>query len=71
MMIAVALQPNIAAILSSPQGPSLQSLMGLTFQQIRGDPALLAIAQDNGYPSLDDMIPGINAFEDEVSLSQQ
>jgi hypothetical protein len=43
--------------------------MGLTFNQIRGDPTLLATAQDNGYPSVDAMIPGISAFEDEVSGS--
>jgi hypothetical protein len=60
------LQSNIDLILSSAQGPSFESLKDLTFQQIRSDSALLAIAQDNGYPSVDAMIPGISAFENEV-----
>jgi hypothetical protein len=30
----------------------------------------MAIAQDNGYPSVDAMIPGIAAFEDEVGMDE-
>jgi hypothetical protein len=64
-------QSNIATIVSTSQGPSFKTLLGRSFQQIRNDPALMAIAQDNGYPSVDAMIPGISAFEDAVRMSWQ
>jgi hypothetical protein len=60
------LQSNATTFLP-PSGPtSLSSLLGLSFNQIRADPALLALAQANGYSSVDALFPGINAFMTEV-----
>jgi hypothetical protein len=64
----LALQTNAAGLLPADGPNSLPYLSGLSFSQILADGSLLALAQANGYSSVSDLFPGINAFSIGVSI---
>jgi hypothetical protein len=64
--LGAQLQRSLLAA-DNPSSLTLAQLEGMTYQQLNSSSELLVLAQRAGYQSVQDMLPGLGMFFDDVS----